>query len=443
MNSVKPLVLFACACFSGRKCRTTLLLFWLALTAPAGGQTSRPFYMSVSGIQTIPLNNPPYVNFPAGFTPQAVAGDTDLIAVFPEYLGIPFDLFATTADPPSSNPWVLQMTALANQAKATGKPILLETSLIRQSPVGKAIISGSTVTLDSGWAPACLDFTQPQYANLTTAYGNYANWMMRTFMPRYYVVMVEANLYWARCGGSTASWLKFVNLYQNAYQQAKAANAASIVFPSFKLEDIYGQTLNGFDTVQWSAMASLPRDRLGLAIYPFGMQVGNYVFANPYQLPSDYLNRIRVLYPNEPRILVTETGWNRESMSITADGPCYQKLIYSDPSFAAAYMNFLIYYGYVANVEAISWWSDRDLILASAMSKCFPYAPPPAYTACDGDIWCQAINSAKYNLPPGGTDGYAEIVFKAFGAMGLRDYTGNPKPEVYNLWRQFLALPLQ
>jgi hypothetical protein len=399
--------------------------------------------MSVSGIQTVPLSNPPYVNFPSGVAPLTVAGDTDLISVFPEYLGIPFDLFATTSDPPSTNPWVIQMTALANQAKATGKPIMLQTALIRETPIGKANISGNTVTVDSGWAPACFDFNQPQYANLTTAYGNYANWMMRTFMPRYYVVMVEANLYWARCGGSTASWLKFVDLYQNAYQRAKLANPSGVVFPSFKLEDIYGQNLNGFDTTQWNAVAGLQRDRLGLAIYPFGVQVGNYQFANPYQLPGDYLSRIRDRYPNEPRIIVTETGWNSESISITSGGPCYQNLIYSSPSFQAAYLNFLIYYSYVGNVEAIGWWSDRDLILASTMSTCFPPAPPPDFTACGNDVWCRAINSDKYFLPPGGTDGFAEIIFKAFGAMGLRDYNGNPKPDVYDLWTRFLALPRQ
>ncbi|CAN5554946.1 hypothetical protein BH10ACI4_BH10ACI4_33880 [soil metagenome] len=422
-----------------------LLLFGLAIAATTTTwcQDSRPFYMSVSGVQTIPMNSPPYVNFPAGFTPSAVANDSDLISVFPEYLGIPFDLFATTSDPPSSNPWVVQMTALANQAKSTGKPILLQTALIRETPVGKVNISGTTVTVDSGWAPACLDFNQPQYTNLTSAYGNYAYWMMRTFTPRYYVVMVEANLYWARCGGSTASWLKFVELYQNAYHRAKLANDSAAVFPSFKLEDIYGQDLNGFDTAQWSAMASLQRDRLGLAIYPFGVQVSSWQFANPYQLPSDYLSRIRMRYPNEPKIVVTETGWNSEPISITSGGPCYSNLIYSSQSFQTAYLNYLIYFSYTANVEAIGWWSDRDLILSSAMSTCFPNAPPPDYIACGGDTWCRSINADKYFLPPGGTDGFAEIIFKAFGAMGLRDYNGNPKPEVYDLWKRFLELPRQ
>jgi hypothetical protein len=77
------------------------------------------------------------------------------------------------------------------------------------------------------------------------------------------------------------------------------------------------------------------------------------------------------------------------------------------------------------------------------MSTCFPKAPPPDYTACGNDPWCRAINSDKFFLPPGGTDGFAEIIFKAFGAMGLRDYSGNPKPDVYDLWTRFLALPRQ
>jgi hypothetical protein len=318
---------------------------------------------------------------------------------------------------------------------------MVELVLIRDFPVAKAVNNNGTLEQQPGWAPTCMDFTSSQYSTVATAYINYVNWVAQAFSPKYLVIMIENNLYYVHCGGSTASWQALVNIERSAYDAVKEQFPSMIVFPSFKLEDLYDQTLTGFDQTEYNALANLKRDRLGIATYPFGVQL-SYGFANPYELPSDYLTRVRDLNPSEPPMVITETGWNSTSLAILYNSACYTNLIYSDPSFEAAYSQFLIYSGYVGNFEAITWWSDRDLISGSVMNTCPSQATPPAYPECGGDTWCIAVNNARNSALPGWTSAFAELAFKAFGTMGLRNYDGSPKSGELDFWNMFLALPV-
>src|SRR3974390_99224 len=420
--------------------RTIPFLSFLLVVGTSSGQTSRPFSMSSTGIQAYPNQTSIYQNALANF--PAVLSDADVLTIFPEYLGIPFDSFATSANPSPTDPWTVQMTALANAAVATGRPLMMEIVLTRDFPVSKAVNNNGTLQLQTNWAPTCMDFTSSQFASVGTAYVNYADWIAKTFAPKYLVLMIENNLYYVLCGGDTPSWQAFVNIERNAYDSLKAQFPSMLVFPSFKLEDLYDQTLTGFDSAEYVAMANLKRDRFGIATYPFGVQVTPGDFANPYQLPSDYLLRVRDRYPAEFPVVITETGWNSSSIAISYNSACYANLVYSDPSFEAAYMDLLIYSGYVGNFDLISWWSDRDLIVSSYSNACVVQATPPSFPECNADPWCIAINNARAQAPNGWSPAFAELAFKVFGTMGLRDYNGNAKPNTLSIWNTFLALPL-
>jgi len=397
--------------------------------------------MSSTSVQAYPGQAPLYQNDSQSFTLNTLSADVDVIALFPEYLGIPFTEFAQSAGPAVDDPWTMQMTALANSAKSTGKPLMLELVLTRDFPVANAVNSNGSLELQPDWAPTCMDLTNAQYATVGLAYVNYATWIANAFSPKYLVIMIENNLYYVHCGGNTASWQALVNIERTAYDAVKAQFPGMIVFPSFKLEDLYDQSLAGFDQAEYGALANLKRDRLGIATYPFGIQL-SYGFANPYELPSDYLTRVRDLNPSEPPIVITETGWNSASLAISYNSACYPNLIYSDPSFENAYSQFLIYSGYVGGFDAIAWWSDRDLIDSSVMNVCPSQATPPAFPECNGDTWCVAINNARTAPSPGWSPAFAELAFKAFGSMGLRNYDGTPKSGEWSLWNQFLALPV-
>ena len=418
-----------------------IFIFLFSLAGAGRAQTNRPFAMSSTAIQASPGQAPLYQNGSPGFPFGSLSSDADLISVFPEYLGVPFEEFAQSATPPASDPWVVQMTALANAAKGPGKPLMVEIVLTRDFPVANAVTSNGSLQVQPGWAPTCMDFTNPLYVTIGPAYINYAIWIASTFSPKYMVIMIENNLYYVHCGGDTASWQVLVNTERSAYDAVKAQFPSMILFPSFKLEDLYDQSLTGFDQAEYAAMANLKRDRLGIATYPFGVQLSSG-FANPYELPSDYLTRVRDLNPSEPSIVVTETGWNSTSLAISYNSLCYTNLIYSDPSFEDAYSQFLIYSGYVGGFDAIAWWSDRDLIDSSVMNTCPVQATPPSFPECNGDIWCIAINNARNAPSAGWSPSFAELAFKAFGSMGLRQYDGTPKSGEWDLWNRFLALPV-
>ena len=213
--------------------------------------------MSSTAIQAYPNSGVLYQNTSPAFPYNTLASDVDAIAIFPEYLGIPLDSFAQSTNPSPTDPWTVQMTALANAAISTGKPLLLEIVVTRDIPVGKAINNNGVLQLQTNWAPVCMDFTSSQFSSVGTAYVNYAAWMAKTFSPRYLVIMIENNLYYVHCGGDTPSWQALVSVEQNAYNAVKKQFPSMIVFPSFKLEDLYDQTLTGFDSAEYAAMGNL------------------------------------------------------------------------------------------------------------------------------------------------------------------------------------------
>lgn len=422
-----------------RRVLSSFILVALITSLPTAAQTSRPFSMSTTAIQALPGHTPLYQNVSPSFSLQTMSADADVITLFPEYLGIPFDSFAGTSYLVSNDPWAVKMTALANAAKATRKPIMIQIVLTRDILVAKAVNQNGQVVVQPGWVTGCADLMSPQLSTLGSAYINYARWMARTFAPKYMVIMIEANLYYVHCGGNTASWQKLVEIERRTYDAVKLINPAIIAFPSFKLEDVYGQQPNGFDQAQYAALAPMKRDRLGFATYPYGMKIGG-VFANPYQLPQDYLSRVRDRNPSEPRIVITETGWNSDGIAISNEGSCYTNFLYSDLRYQSAFLGLLLYTAYAKNFDHVSWWSDRDLIPSRVMTSCFPTSSPP-FPECNGDIWCGAINSWR-GTHIGWTPGFAELAFKSFGTLGLRGYDGTPKAESMATWRRFLQLPI-
>ena len=79
----------------------------------AMGQTSRPFLMATTAVQMEPLTAIPYKNSRPGFPFSEVAADVDMITLWPEFLGIPYDLFADGPNIDPAHPWTVEMTRLA------------------------------------------------------------------------------------------------------------------------------------------------------------------------------------------------------------------------------------------------------------------------------------------------------------------------------------------
>jgi hypothetical protein len=415
-----------------------VLIFIMVCGLLSFGQ--RPYYLSATGSQATPNQTPLHQQHTPAFPISAVAQDVEVISVFPEHLGFPVDLFLNTAPPPATHPWTVEITKLANAAKGTGKHIALNMALIRDYPVSRAYLHNGELKLDRTWLPRCYDMSNDAIGALIgQAYVNYARWLTNLFLPKYVIVMAEINVYYANCLGDTSGWRALVNVERAAYDAIRATNLSIPIFPSFKLEELYGNSLTGFDTAQYDAFANLKRDFFGISAYPSGLPMAGGVM-NPYVLPADYLSRVKDRRPQEKRLLITETGWNSQSIAIHYQGACVPYLTFSDPSFTHAYLNYVLYYAWLNDFEMVTWWSDRDLIPANVMDTCYPPLPAGS-AACNGDLWCLSVAQYQADYSLFWPAPFSELVFKVFGTMGLRDYAGNPKPGTTQLWQQVLAIP--
>jgi hypothetical protein len=101
----------------------------------------------------------------------------------------------------------------------------------------------------------------------------------------------------------------------------------------------------------------------------------------------------------------------------------------------------VLYYSYVNNFDMVTWWSDRDLIETSVMGTCYAPAPPGSGT-CGGNAWCLSMAAFQGEYSAFWVAPQAELVYKVFGAMGIRTYSGAVKPELMNWWSLFRAIPM-
>ena len=415
----------------------------IALLAPAlEAQTSRPFKMATTAVQMIPLTHPPYKNAHPGFPFSEVAADTDMITIWAEYIGIPFDIFAQgpTIDP--THPWAVKMTQVANDVNAEGKDVLLQLGFVRTAIVSWASEYNGELAVQDEWSGVCYDFTTPGGQAIGDAFVNYSVWMAQTFQPAYLVNFIEANLYYHDCGGATPSWDALVVIQNRAYDAVKALYPNLPVFPSIKLESLYGGELDGFLEDEYQAVTAFKRDRFGISVYPFGVSIpGESRLATPYDLPTDYLVRVAQLHPDEEPLVIAETGWNVSPISIGDPDLCIQNFPYSEENWVLDYMGFVFSSAHFGQFEFVNWWSMRDSMSATSQNTCYVRDSAP-FTACAGDPWCTIINFVKDYTAEGGAQLFGELVQKAFGSFGLRTYDGTERPVLMQRWRQERALPI-
>jgi hypothetical protein len=397
---------------------------------------TRSYLLSATAVQAVAGGQPFYQYTPAGFSAAALAADTDVVSVVVEHYGLPWDDFAAAATPPDVHPWTQTMRRFADAARATGKPVMLQLVLSRDRLAANARAQGADLVIDSGWQPPCFDFSSgsdgPRYRQ---AFRRYVAWMVELFAPAYLVHAVEVSTYRRVCGPG-ARWQALIDTANEAFDAAKALRPAMPVFPSFVLGEVYGNDVAGFDTAFFAQFDGLRRDRLGLSVYPQGLRG-----ATAGALPTDFFSRIRQQRPTEPRIIVTETGWNSDDLRVGTPAQCTTALASSEAA-ALDYLSQLLARAQADGIELVTWWSTRDLLPAAVMAACYPTAVAtsvPPFAACDTDPWCPAVNVFRASDSANPTAG--EIVFKAFGTMGLRRYDGTPKAALLQRWEAARAMP--
>jgi len=247
-------------------------------------------------------------------------------------------------------------------------------------------------------------------------------------------VAVEIDKAYTACGRG-ATWDGLVELERRAYDAAKAAKPDAIVYFSANAEDRYKQSLTGFDSGLYGALANLKRDRFGLSTYPSGVKRPDGRGAMPNDLPSDYFTRVRKMNPAEAPVVIAETGWNSRDLKVGPGGAC---VVVADSNEVVQddYLWVLLQSAETQGIELVTWWSHRDLLPEAVMESCYPLAPPPTFSGCANDSWCLGVNIYRRIAPT--NPAFGDVVFKGFGSMGLFDREGRSKAGA-SRWRATTA----
>jgi hypothetical protein len=364
-----------------------------------------------------------------------LAEDADVFGVHQEFYGIPWAAFEQSTPPPAE--WVAVMDELAAHAQSQQKPVFLSLNVLngtRERLAATTRIAGGAVETDDNTSGVCYDFASaPDAAAKRAAYLRYVEFMVERFDPAYVNVAIEVNLFFEKCPGARDGLVQVINA---AYDAIKAKRAARVVFPSFQIDHLYGYSEDScsdqanrdrcFDA-HYATLRGIQRDRFAMSSYPFLNGI-----ASPVDLPADWFTR--AAQRGGERGLIAETGWlSTALMARSSTGDCVQVFDYS-PGYSAAYLRRVLLDAVESEIDLVTWWSDRDLVVSQAMTNC-----PCTF---DGS-WCSVIDVFRGPPQAGPTDTqlFGEILLKAFGTMGLREYDGTPKQALMTLWSSARSVP--
>lgn len=377
-----------------------------------GSGGARSYRLASTGMQTL-LN----VDLANQLTPANLSTDVDVVSIHQDFYGIPWDEFEAGQPPPA--PWAAAMDGLVQQA--AGKDLFLSLQMVsgelRQYLAAKSSVTGGRLTSPvEQWSARCYNFaTAPDGASKKTAYLRYVDWMIRKFNPRWVNLAIEINFF-QNCG---AAWTALVDVFNAAYDAAKALQPQSVVFPSIQIDELYGYNPSScpsgssqaqcFDA-KYAGLAGLKRDRFAISTYPYLVSgIGTLD-----RVPDDWFTR--GADRGGERMVLAETGWNSESLQVLQAGSC-ATIIPSSEAAQRDYLDRVLSVAQARQMELVTWWSNRDVI-------------PTALMACDctfDPVWCGLLSYAR-SLG-------AEAEIKVFGTMGIRTYGGALKPLTGARWQ--------
>jgi hypothetical protein len=420
--------------------RTTILLSWFAMAPCNGGggggpdagsgappdAPTRTYRLASAGVQLDPAPN-------IVVNAADLAADVDVVNVHQDFFGVPWNDFAANTAPPPA--WAAKMADIAQAAHATGKDIFLALAPLdgdRTHLAPNAVVSTAGFEVVHSWKAACYDLTAaPDGASLRAAYARYVDYMVRLFQPRWTNIAVEMSLFHVTCA---AAWNGMVALERDAYDAAKRAAPATPAFPSIQIDVLYGRlgcqppnTADQCYETEYAALGSLKRDRFAISTYPY-----NFVgFNRPADIPADYFARAAVR--GGERLFIAETGWLATNLVVTdQNAQCLTALSHSATE-RADYFDRVVADSIANNVEVITWISNRDFLIPQVMSEC-----PCTFS----QPWCGVIAGIRSQAPTPVAKRDAEVGFKVFGTMGIRDYSGAPRQPIFDHWALARTLPI-
>jgi hypothetical protein len=329
------------------------------------------------------------------------------------------------------------MDGLAAGAATVG-PAFLSLQLV--SGPGRRFLADRTVVANGavqnaqvGWSAECYDFASAtDGASKRAAYIAYVDWMVRRFKPRFVNVAIEMNMFMS-CGDS--AWNALVAVERAAYDAAKAAAPAALVFPSFQLELLYGWgadcTNPNRDTcfdASYQRLTNVARDRFAVTSFPFLIPA----LRDPAALADDWFTRAGDR--GGEHTVIAETGWLATPMVVKLGAECVPAILSSEDT-QLAYFERVRGAAEKSFMDLVTWVTNRDLVPTAMMSDC-----PCAFDA----RWCGFLDTLRQS---GGStpqsQASAEYTIKQFGSMGIRRYDGVARQALHDKWQAARALRWQ
>jgi hypothetical protein len=378
--------------------------------------------------------------------------DRDLVSLHvDDFWGVPWDYCDTSACTNLPQAWVDQWQQLANTANAAGKTLYLALSPLgeRKTLAPKVVADGTT---QANWnlnvnTDGCYLFDSDANADdYKASYITYVKYLIDLVNPDFLSPAVEMNMPFTGCPAQKSAWITW---YSDVHSALKAAYPNLVVFPTFQLDFMYGNTdypntacapgtmADCFDTRLTEALG-VPGDRIAFSTYPAGWV---YKAEFNHSFPRETLRKVS--QATSRKIWISETGWLAEpllsSYQHTPGGSCGYA-IYPDtldiPGLGTidvanetaqnTYMTWLLESAAESNLEAVVWWLNRDYlddaVTGDAACPCEP----------SGNSTCMLLD----DFHAIGGD-YIEILMRLFGNMALRRHDGTPRPAL-TTWQSYL-----
>lgn len=392
--------------------------------ADAGSRAERRPQLAVSGAQLL-VTGP---QLGLQLTAANLADDADVAAMHVEFYGIPWSAFETGAAPPME--WSARMTELATQVHALGRPVFLSISMLngrRERLAATTIVDQGKLSTSDDTGSRCYDFASAgDAASRRRGYLRYVEDMVERFAPAFVNVAVEANLFFEKCPQAAPALIEVSNA---AYDLIKARHPDTLVFPSFQIDHLYGYSADScpdakgrdacFDA-HYAQLAGMKRDRFAISSYPFLNQIGSVE-----ALPSDWF--ARGAERGGERVVIAETGWPSTGLVARAADDSCPTVFSFDADDSARYLARVLHDADELDMDLVTWWSDRDLLRSELMTDC-----PCAFDA----TWCSVLDIFRGPAQPSVPQSQflSEVLLKAFGTMGLRQYDGTLRSGHAALW---------
>ncbi len=183
---------------------------------------------------------------------------------------------------------------------------------------------------------------------LREAFIAYTTYVAKNYRPDYLAIGVEINMLYER---NPRQHDAFVDLYRDAYAQAKAASPKTKVFPTFQLEDLEG-AYDDLHSAHWELL-DLYRgamDVLAISTYPFVTELGVAGDLRP-----DYFTGLKTHWDGE--ILIAETAY--------PSSPVEAEAVVGTEEDQAVYLNRLLDDAERSGISMVIWLAALDPAFAT------------------------------------------------------------------------------